>query len=81
MGSAARRLTKYGSAILMAQGRTITLPEDLCERAEKQFKGRFENIEALLTFVLQEITKSNASQLDRSEEQMLEQRLRDLGYL
>lgn len=65
----------------MAQGRMVSLPEDLCAEAEKQFKRRFDNVEALLTFVLQEITRTDVSQLDQREERMLEQRLRDLGYL
>ena len=65
----------------MTQLRAVALPQDLCVEAEKQFGGRFDNIEALLTFVLQEITKVDASLLDQAEEQMIEQRLKDLGYL
>ena len=65
----------------MTQFRTVSLPQDLCMEAERQFGGRFDNLEALLTFVLQEITKVDASLLDQAEEQMIEQRLKDLGYL
>ncbi len=66
---------------MMTQLRTVSLPQDLCLEAEKQFGGRFGNLEGLLTFVLQEITKVDASRLDAAEEQMIEQRLKDLGYL
>jgi hypothetical protein len=65
----------------MTQLRTVSLPQDLCAEAERQFGSRFDNLEALLTFVLQEVTKVDASLLDQAEEQMIEQRLKDLGYL
>lgn len=63
------------------QARSIHLPEALCADAERQFGSRFEGIEALLTFVLQELTRADAARLDESEEKMLEHRLRELGYL
>jgi hypothetical protein len=65
----------------MTQLRTVSLPQDLCAEAERQFGSRFDNLEALLTFVLQEITKADASLLDKTEEQIIEQRLKGLGYL
>ncbi len=65
----------------MTKLRTVSLPQDLCAEAERQFGGRFDTVEALLTFVLQEITKADASLLDEAEEQLIEQRLKDLGYL
>lgn len=57
------------------------LPESLCVEAERQFGSRFENLEALLTFILQELTRTDAARLDESEEKMLEHRLKELGYL
>ena len=66
---------------MTTQLRTVSLPQDLCMEAERQFAGCFDNLEGLLTFVLQEITKVDASLLDQAEEQMIEQRLKDLGYL
>ncbi len=65
----------------MMQYRTLRLPEDLCTEAEKQLTGRFENLEALLGFLLQELTKDDASKFDQAEEQIIEQRLKDLGYI
>jgi hypothetical protein len=65
----------------MTQYRTLQLPEDLCAAAEKSLTGRFESLEALLSFLLQEIAKDEASRLDLAEEQILAQRLRDLGYI
>jgi hypothetical protein len=65
----------------MIQHRTLNLPEDLCAAAEKSLTGRFDSLESLLTFLLQEIAKDEAGRLDQAEEQVLEQRLRDLGYI
>jgi hypothetical protein len=61
--------------------RTVNLPEDLCTEAEKWMTGRFDTLEALLGFLLQEIVKNDAGRLDQAEEEIVEQRLRDLGYI
>jgi hypothetical protein len=65
----------------MTQYRTVNLPEDLCGEAEKFLTGRFDSLEALVSFLLQEVVKDTARKFDQAEEQMIEQRLRDLGYL
>jgi len=61
--------------------RQLTLPEELCAAAEEQFASRFDNVESLLEFVLREITRNDAESLDHGEQAILEQRLRDLGYI
>lgn len=63
------------------QYRTLNLPEDLCAEAEKWMTGRFNSVEALLGFLLQEIVNNDASKFDEAEEKIVEQRLRDLGYI
>ncbi|HEX3352473.1 MAG TPA: hypothetical protein VHS34_06600 [Terriglobales bacterium] len=65
----------------MAQYRTVSLPDDLCAQAEARLQGRFESLEALLTFLLQEITKDDSEKFDRAEEEIIKQRLKDLGYI
>jgi len=65
----------------MTQYRTVRLPEDLCTEAEKWLTGRFDNLETLISFLLQEIVKDEGSKLDQLEELLVQQRLRDLGYL
>jgi len=65
----------------MTARRQISLPEELCASAEQQFGARFGNLEALLEFVLRELTRGNAEALDQAEQAVLEQRLRDLGYI
>jgi hypothetical protein len=65
----------------MAQYRTVNLPEDLCAAAEKRLASRFGSLETLMTFLLQEIVNNDAGKFDEAEEQMIEQRLKDLGYI
>jgi hypothetical protein len=65
----------------MPARRQINLPEDLCAAAERQYGPRFENLESLLEFVLRELTRNEAEALDQAEQAILEQRLRDLGYI
>jgi hypothetical protein len=65
----------------MTPYRTVQLPEELCGRAEKLLAGRFESLEALISFLLEEIVNDDAVKFDQAEEQMIEQRLKDLGYM
>jgi hypothetical protein len=65
----------------MTQYRAVNLPEDLCAAAEKFLPDRFDSLEALLSFLLQEIAKDDTGRFDAADEQIIEQRLRDLGYL
>lgn len=66
---------------LTDQYRTLRLPDDLCAEAEKWMAGRFDNLESLLGFLLVELLKNDAARFDQVEEQIVEQRLRDLGYI
>ena len=61
--------------------RTISLPAELCERAEKKFGKTFGSVEEMLKFMLSELLREDTAQADRAEQLMIEQRLKDLGYL
>lgn len=61
--------------------REILLPEELCSAALTRFGGRFKTIEELLQFVLQDLLRDDADRLDAAEQQMIEERLRELGYM
>ena len=62
--------------------RELRLPESLCEAGEQMIKGtRFKTVEELLSFVLQELTSRNSAQSEAEERKVIEERLRDLGYL
>jgi len=65
----------------MTATRQISLPEELCASVEQRFGKRFQTIDALLEFVLRELLRDDAEKLDEKEKAILEQRLRDLGYL
>ena len=65
----------------MTARRQISLPEELCASAEKKFGARFGSLESFLEFVLRELVRTDAEALDKTEQAILEKRLRDLGYL
>jgi hypothetical protein len=65
----------------MTARRQITLPEELCASAERQFGGRFGGFELFLEFVLRDLVRNDTEVLDKAEQALLEKRLRDLGYL
>jgi hypothetical protein len=61
--------------------RDLKLPSELCALVEKKFGERFGNVEELLTFVLQELLREDSSQSDEAEQKIVEERLRELGYI
>jgi hypothetical protein len=65
----------------MTAKRQVSLPEELCASAEQQFGARFGKLESFLEFVLRELVRNDAETLDKAEQAVLEQRLRDLGYI
>jgi hypothetical protein len=65
----------------MTERRQLSLPEELCAAAEQRFRPSFNNLESLLEFVLRELTRNDAESLDQAEQAMLEERLRNLGYI
>jgi hypothetical protein len=65
----------------MQETRTVHLPAKLCADAEARWGARFGSIDELLMFLLEELNHTEGEQLDQAEEQAVEQRLRDLGYI
>jgi hypothetical protein len=65
----------------MTEMRDVRLPADLCAAAEEKFSHTFANLEELLTFVLRDLSLDDAAQLDQAEQRLVEERLRELGYL
>jgi hypothetical protein len=66
---------------MAADLREVRLPAELCNDAERRFGERFGTIEELLTFLLRELLRDDAAQMDQAEQRVVEQRLRDLGYI
>lgn len=65
----------------MSGDRDVRLPAELCAAVEKKFGQQFGSLEEFLAFVLRELLRDEASQLDEREQRMVEDRLRELGYL
>lgn len=65
----------------MTQMRTVQIPEDLCAAAEKRFGRVFGSLEELLAFVLRDLSRDEAARSDQAEQRLVEERLRELGYL
>jgi hypothetical protein len=61
--------------------RSVNLPAELCAQAEKKFGKNFGNVEQLLEFVLRDLLRDDAAQADAAEQRLVEERLRELGYL
>ena len=59
----------------------VRLPADVCTAAEKKFAGTFSSVDELLLFMLRDLLQDEAARLDQAEQGLVEQRLRDLGYL
>jgi hypothetical protein len=65
----------------MTEMREVRLPADLCAAAEKKYAQTFGTLEELLVFVLRDLSRDDSAQLDQAEEKLVEERLRELGYL
>jgi hypothetical protein len=61
--------------------RRIELPADLCETVEQRFSAQFGGLEPFLTYVLQQLVRDESKQMDEAERRLVEERLRDLGYM
>ena len=61
--------------------RDVRLPEELCRKAEDRYGARFASVDDLLMFVLNELVADSASDLDQREQALIEERLRQLGYV
>ncbi len=66
---------------MMDSIRTITLPEELCRAAEQKFADRFGTLDELLTAVLNQLLQDDALKMDEREQQIIEERLKGLGYI
>lgn len=61
--------------------RSVRLPEELCQAAEQKFGARFASVDELVANLLQQLLRDDAAKADESELEIIEQRLRGLGYV
>ena len=64
---------------MSSEVRDMRLPAELCNDAERRFAARFGSVEELLVFVLQELLRDQAAQMDQAEQRVIEQRLERSG--
>jgi hypothetical protein len=65
----------------MNHTRTLSVPEELCRKAEQKFSARFGGVEELVAALLTELLRDDALALDEREQQIIEERLKGLGYV
>jgi hypothetical protein len=65
----------------MSTTRTISLPEELCLKAEQKFRHRYENVDDFLLAVMTELLRDDATAMDENEQRIIEERLKGLGYI
>lgn len=65
----------------MNEIRNVTLPEELCRRAEDKFGHRFGSLEELLASALNELLRDDSIVMDEKESKIIEERLKGLGYI
>ena len=65
----------------MGDMRTVHLPDDLCTAVEKKYQSHFNNLEELLVCILTNLSRQETTNADEDELELVEERLRDLGYL
>jgi hypothetical protein len=81
LGESGTRVPKNGVRLIMNEMRKIVLPEQLCRAAEEKFSHRFGTLEELLTATLNELLRDDALRMDEQEQQIIEARLKALGYV
>ncbi|MGH9512480.1 MAG: hypothetical protein ACRD2U_10135 [Terriglobales bacterium] len=61
--------------------RDLRLPSDLCDKTEQVYGARFGTLEQFLTHVLEQLVRDDATRMDEEEQRIIEERLKDLGYI
>jgi hypothetical protein len=61
--------------------RDLRLPFRLCQSAEEKYGNRFGTLEQFLTHVLEQLVRDDALKMDQEEQRIIEERLKDLGYI
>lgn len=61
--------------------REILLSAGLCRAAELKYGARYGSLEEFLTYVLEQFVRDDAVKMDQDEQRIIEERLKDLGYI
>ncbi len=63
------------------EARDLRLPSHLCQAVEEKYGRRFGTLEQFLTYVLEKLARDDATKMDQEEQRIIEERLKDLGYI
>ena len=61
--------------------REVRLPIELCEAVEKRYGAQFGTLEQFLERVLRNLLRDDAAKMDEAEQRIIEERLKNLGYI
>ena len=59
----------------------VRVTAELCAKAEQRFGMHFDSISDLLTCLLEELLRDDIGHFQQAEQKIVEERLRDLGYI
>jgi Arc/MetJ-type ribon-helix-helix transcriptional regulator len=61
--------------------RSVAIPEQLYRAAEERFGRRFGSVDELVSELLKELVRDDGVRLDQKEQEIIEERLKGLGYI
>ncbi len=61
--------------------REVKIPGDIYQAVQDRFGRQFNSVDDFVEFALRELLRDDSGALDESEQQMIQNRLKDLGYL
>ena len=65
----------------MATTREVHLAEALCASVEQKFGHRFGSLDETVSAILSQLVRDDALIMDAREQQIIEERLKGLGYI
>jgi hypothetical protein len=65
----------------MENTRAVQIPEAIYEAVERRFAQQFGSVEECVVAVLKELVRDDVLEMDEREQQIVEDRLRALGYV
>ena len=69
------------NAFALDSTRTVELPEDRCRAVERQFAHRLGTLDDLIVELPNQLLRDDALTMDKNEQHIIAERLKDLGYI
>lgn len=65
----------------MTTTREVHIAETLCAAVEQKFANRFGSLDETISAILSQLVRDDALIMDAREQQIIEERLKGLGYI